>query len=253
MTRLRRALRRDEGTSLVELLVATVLTALLGAALVTTLLQGMRTTQLSDSRTANGQAVRTVLEAMTQALRTAADPSTAPGVDAFVAAGPTDVTFYAALGNRTGAIGADVPPSRVRFWFAPTGSGLGEVRQTVVPPDPGSTLTAATWSGAGTTRVLARSVVAPTAGCPLFVYQRRSDAPTAPCPATRLAVDTSTSTVPVAADGSVAAANLSRITAVEVWVTVRTDSLGGSDPSSPRRATSTGVDRVTLLNENLTT
>ncbi len=225
--RSRVANERDTGTTLVELSVTVLLIGVIGAMIMTTFIQGSSAVLNADARGVDSQQAKTATENMSKVLRVAADPDGEGAMTTFVTATPSEVVFYANLGNRTG--GADTPPRRVRIWLDWT----GVIRQTVIQQLVSGTKT--TWQGAVVTRILAQGVV--STGRPLLTYLAADDnVPNATTGVTDTSVPNTNGTVTTTA-------NLGAIRAVEVWVSVR---------SSPdrRSAATTAVTRVTLLNRS---
>jgi type II secretory pathway component PulJ len=219
----------EGGFTVVELLVSMSLTTVIGTMLVLTFSQAVSAVVGADARGADAQVARVALDNTSKALRTAVDPDgKGDGVvdlPAFEVAGPEEVVFYAALGNRTGTATADAPPRKVRIWR----DGALLRQSETLPVTSGSTTS---WTGATTTRIVAIDLV-PAATRPTFTYLAAGD--TAVDAAQR-----SVSTLPVDGAGAVTAAARPDISSVEVWVSVS---------SSARRTTPTSaVARVTLLN-----
>jgi type II secretory pathway pseudopilin PulG len=219
----------EHGFTVVELLVAMSLTMVIGTMLVLTFGQAVRAVVSADARGADAQVARVALDNTTKALRTAVDPDgMGDGVvdlKAFEVAAPEEVVFYAALGNRTAGVTADAPPVKVRIWRDGT-----VLRQSVTQPVTAASTT--TWTGATTTRMVARDLV-PAAVRPTFTYLAAND--TAVDAAQR-----SISSLPVDGAGAVTTAARPDIGSVEVWVSVNS--------SVARNTPTSAVARVTLLN-----
>lgn len=226
MRRLRKTTADDSGITLVELTVSMTIMMIASTALLFAFVQGMNATMVSQSRTADALTAKTATENVTKALRTAVDPDGASvGMKAFESAGPQDVTFYAALGNRTGAVAADTKPVKVRIW-----RDGAQLKITTVASSLNGSGTVV-WTGAGQTRIVASDLV--NTGDPMFIYLAGADltSSTATAP---------TSSLPLAGD-NIAASALNDIDAVELSVTIH---------SSTRRGTpTTATSRVALLNK----
>lgn len=219
----------EGGFTVVELLVAMSLTLVIGTMLVLTFSQGVAAVISADARGADAQVARVALDNTTKALRTAVDPDgKGDGVvdlPAFVVAAPEEVVFYAALGNRTGGATADAPPRKVRIWRDGT-----LLRQSETLPVVSGATTS--WTGATTTRIVARDLV-PGAARPTFTYLAAND--TAVDAAQR-----SVSSLPVDGAGAVTTTARADIRSVEVWVSVSS--------STRRTAPTSAVSRVILMN-----
>lgn len=214
--------------SLAELLVTIGLLSIVGTLVLSTFVRGLATSRNSDARSADGAAARIALEDMTKQLRAAVDPDGDGPLLAFETATPTDVTFYAAVGNRSSEPAADGPPQRVRFWLD---TAERAVKSQVVKGVLGSG-GATTWPGAGVTRVLARGAAVPQPR-PVFTYLGAVDQ--------TLNADNTTRSSLLASGGALTAEGRSSVDAVEIWLTLQTDTGG-------RRVPTTAVSRVTLLN-----
>jgi type II secretory pathway pseudopilin PulG len=216
----------DSGITLVELTVSMTIMMIASTALLYAFVQGMNASLVSQSRTADALTAKTATENATKALRTAVDPDGAGvGMKAFESAGPQDVTFYAALGNRTGAPAADGKPVKVRIW-----RDGAQLKMTTIQSSLNGSGTVV-WTGAGSTRIVANDLV--STGNPIFTYLASSD------------LTTSTTTTPTTSlprtGNNVAASALNDIDAVEAMVSIQ---------SSSRRGTpTTATSRVALLNK----
>ncbi len=228
---------RDDGVSLVELLVVMLLTTLLGGMILATFVRGADAVYSADARGSATETTKVVTENLARSLRLAVDPDGTGSLTAFATATPTEATFYAADGTKTTALAspspaasptlrADAPPVKVRIWL----DASGVVRQTTVPPVTDAAGTT-TWTGAGTTRVLARHVV--TGGRPLFTYLAAGDTPNTS--------GVTTTSLPNSAGTVTGATALAAIKSVETWVTIRST-------KTKTASTTTAVGRVTLLN-----
>jgi hypothetical protein len=167
-----RGLRADEGLSLAEVIVTLGLTTLVAGFTFALLMQGVRSTGSSAVRQDNAGQSRVAIEAVSRNLRTAVSPGQFPGLSctagctvttAITAATGSSVTFYANIN------GAEAAPSRITY--ALTGTRLVEtVQQPAVSQKTYSFCAVGSAGCAVRTRILARNVVVPTAGEPLFTY-----------------------------------------------------------------------------------
>lgn len=225
---LSRRLRGDAGTSLLELLVIMIVVGVLGTLLLRAFVAGTSAATTAERRGFDAQQVRTAMDTVTRALRTAADPDGVGPVRA-VQPGSTgqDVTFYA---NVQVGIVDPAPPDRVRLWV----DGSGVLREQVWDGQWDATHTAV-WPALTRERVVLRGVrVDVPAGDPraVFTYLQRSDT-------TPAANGTTTTTVDVVSGAlSDSLTGARTVEAVEVWLSA---GKSGADPV-------TAVSRVTLLN-----
>ncbi len=145
--------RRDDGYTLVELLVAMGVASVLLIAIGVVFLgitRGVTTIDVKTATTADG---RITMEAMTRSMRVAFKPTNQDA--AIVSATGTGLTFYALL-NRTGSPVATAPnPTLVSYSFDGTC-----VNQTLTPAtaDASGNLT---WNSGAATTCLARTTTAP--------------------------------------------------------------------------------------------
>ena len=233
-----RALRRDEGSSLPELLVSMLILSFIIAATATLTIGFQRTNAQNIARQDQVDVARSAVERMSKTVRTAVKPNklsacvtTACDIDAFVTAGNFTMQFYANLDNAAGARG----PSRITYVVATSGPDKGVLVEKVQRPD-----TATPTAGAGFTYCNAEAAGAPvdcknrltvrrlatgveTGGTALFQYFR-SDGTAMTVPATGLT-----------------AADLDEVLSVEVTVKVRSKS-----PSRP--GPTTYIQRILLPN-----
>lgn len=225
----REGLRADAGLTLVELMVVIGLLGLLGTILTSTSILVVRSVDGIGNRLDNATSSELALESITGALRTAVQPgqlsSTCSGcaTNAFVSAAPTRVAFYA---NRDLAGGA---PQRTTLEVVAdprnSGTGLLQVTSQAATVTSGGSYSFCT-PGPGcptTTRPVARGLLWPS---PAVFGYRDFDGALLPTPGSTPAV---------------AAANLPRISSVDVTVVVRTK-------LDSRYGTSTALQRVRLPN-----
>ncbi|WP_315095264.1 prepilin-type N-terminal cleavage/methylation domain-containing protein [uncultured Cellulomonas sp.] len=237
---LRRAVpaRRDEqGTTLTELLVSMLVFSILLAAVGTLTIGFTRTNAQSISRQNQVDSARVVVSTMTKTLRTAVMPNQLTSTctlcteDAFVIGKGFSVQFYANINNPGNTVG----PSRVTYTLTTTGADAGTLVEKVQVPD--SNIPSATGyaycdaeaSGSPTacrnrlsTRVLARGVQSDTG--PIFAYYDRTGAQLTP-----------------PTNGTLTAAELKKVLAVELVVSVQAQDATKVDPT-------TYIQRVTLPN-----
>lgn len=111
MTAARSGAGRDHGVTLVEFVVAAVLTSLVAAATVGVFAGALRSMRHASVRNATAADVRVAMEQVTRELRVATVPSGAAA--ALVSATPTALSFYSAI-DRTGT---DVHPYRIDYTY----------------------------------------------------------------------------------------------------------------------------------------
>ncbi len=221
---LRRVRGDDSGMSLTELLITMFITAILIAGTATLVVGVSRTTGANVSRTEQVDAARLGVERMVRTLRTSAMQSqlgcTGCTEDAFIQGADYGVQFYANVDNASGSVG----PSKVTYRIVPTGTGVGELRQTVQKPNsptPGASGYEYTMSSNIVDTVVARNVRTDT-GRAIFTYYDGSSA--------RI--------VPVG--GFLTATQLKGVLAIELQLTVQTSDL--------RAKPTTYVQRLLLPN-----
>ncbi|WP_165492260.1 type II secretion system protein [Egibacter rhizosphaerae] len=167
-----RRLHREEGVTLVELLVTIVVTGVVLASLTGAVLTVTRSTASTDQREEDRGVAMIAIGQATQALRTAHEPAGVEGP--FLHADAERVTFY-------GNIGGDVgdPPARVTIESVETDEGHA-LEMTTVPGDPSGGSLAFDEDDASTRRLVGRL----TNPDDLFVLHpdATSDAPFTPAP-----------------------------------------------------------------------
>lgn len=224
--------------SLPELLISMMLLGVVLVAVTSLSIGFMRTNQQSINRQDQIDTARTATERMSKTLRTAVMPSQLSSacvgtcaVEAFVKGEDYAVQFYANLNNAGNAIG----PSRVTYTVVTGADGVRSLLEKVQRPDSnipagGYTYCDAEAVGASadcrsrlTTRTLAKGLVQDT---PLFTYYQGSS---------------TTAMSPAASGGSLTAANLAKVLAIELHVTVQQQ---GSVETRP----TTYIQRITLPN-----
>ncbi|PIE26750.1 MAG: hypothetical protein CSA58_07615 [Micrococcales bacterium] len=222
MHKIRSAHRRgsDDGLTMTELLVATVIMMIASTALLYAFVQGMNASIVSSSRTADAMTAKTATENATKALRTARDPDGADGLKAFELAAPDEVIFYAAL-NR----GPSDTPARVRIYRDGTELKMNTVEGSTNPAT--GTLQ---WTGAGSTRTIGQDIVA--GSTPVFAYLTKPD------PASGQTEPTQSL---LTSGGKIADSALNDIDVIEVSLSMNS--------SSRRNTTTTTISRVSLLNK----
>ena len=141
MTRLRRSrATRDEGTSLVEMLVTMALLTVVLAATITFIIGFTRTNAKNVSLQQQVDTGRSASQMMTKTLRTAVMPSqltsscTLCTEDAFVMGQDYAVQFYANINNPGNSVG----PSRVTYTVATSGPNAGDLVEKVQLPQSNS-------------------------------------------------------------------------------------------------------------------
>jgi type II secretory pathway pseudopilin PulG len=204
--------RREAGTTLPEMLVVMSLFLLIGGLVATTTVFAQRQTGITETRQRNGDGARIAMEAMSKTLRTAIQPAqlqygclnctgSAAGSSAVTSASTTSVRFFANLDN------AGAGPTIVTFATTlDTTTNTGTLTQTLQAPNAGSAPNF-TYCTPGptcpvTTRTLVRGVAWPVSPA-MFTF-----------------FDSSGATIATAADGTVPAASLADIDALDITITV---------------------------------
>ena len=171
MRLLARLRRRDEGMTLVELMVVMLVSSIIAVLTVTLVIGVMSTNTRNVVRQDQIDSARVAVESMSRTLRASVKPSqvsVACGAgcveDAFLIGTKTKVQFYSNIDNPSNVTG----PSRVTYAVTTTGPDSGNLVETVQIPNsnvPGSTGYAYCTPGSGgcaariRTRVIARDVV----------------------------------------------------------------------------------------------
>lgn len=155
--------RREDGLTLIELLVAMGLFAVLLAIVGGTFYSITRATTFAAARDQNSRTASNALNEIVRKVRAAADNPRVGASDspAFVSAGQSSMQFTTLV-----ATGRDAVPQQVTFTVAADGT----LTERVVP---GSTTDNAyyTFTGAGTTSTIASSIEVPSGGDdPVFQY-----------------------------------------------------------------------------------
>ena len=215
----------DAGMSLTELLVTMFITSILIAGTATLVVGITRTNGANIDRTDQVDTARVGVERMVQTLRTSVMQSqlgcSGCTEDAFIQGADYGVQFYANLNNADGSVG----PSKVTYRIVATGTGTGDLHQTVQKPDSNVPSPTGGYLYANAANavdsVVARGVLTDT-GAPIFGYYDGASA--------RL--------VPGA--GALTSAQLKNVLAIEVQLTVQT--------SSKRALPTTYVQRLLLPN-----
>lgn len=226
---------RDAGTTLPELLVVMSLFLLIGGLVATTTVFAQRQTGITETRQRNTDGARIAIEAMSKTMRTAIQPSqlqygcltctgSVSGSSAVTSASTTSMRFYGNLDNAGGG------PTIVTFVTTlDAATGTGTLVQTLQKPNAGSApnFTYCT-PGPGcavTSRTLVRGIVWPVSPAMFTFY------------------DVNGAVVPTLSDGSVAAANLADIDAVDVTLKVDT-------PTGYNNAPTTVTNRIQMPNSD---
>jgi type II secretory pathway pseudopilin PulG len=229
---------RDAGTTLVELVVAMGLLAVLGSLVCSLVVNTQRQSAAGRIRLADVDQTRVGMNALTRALRTAVQPAQlqsgcssclgpASSSTALTSAEADRLQLFANFGDAAG-------PFLVTFAVATNAAGMAELKQTVQRPDTGSapnfTYTACTEGAAGckiATRTLVHGLTWPLPGA-VFGYRDNTAAPLVPS----LAANGHTQLTPV---------QLLAVDAIDVTLPVHT-------PNSYHTAPTTAVTRVSLPN-----
>lgn len=235
MTSRTHRLGADDGLTLVELIVSTVITALI-AVLTTTLVIGVQqTNQQNVARQDQIDGARTAIAAMAKTLRAAVTPSqlssacddSCADIEAFEFGGTYKVQFHSNIDNPRNSVG----PSRVTYEVITSGAQAGTLIETVqIPSSPKPSRSGYQYCQPGTTgcdksivrRTLAKGVV--SSGDPVIRYFDRAGNELIPGPAT-----------------SLSSAQLASVLSVELKVTVET--LTGERPKP-----TTYVQRILMPN-----
>ena len=226
---------RDEGISLVELLVTMMVMGVIVAATATLVIGAQRTNSQTIARLDQVESARNAVERMSRTLRASVMPSqllsSCAGCteDAFVRGEDYEVQFYANIDNPRNTVG----PSRVTYAVAETASGVADLVQTIqIPNSPTPTATGyqycdpiADTGPACQSRVqtmtIARGVLVDTAR-PMLTYYS-ADGPLA------------------TSGGALSAVDLARVLAVELQVVVQ-------QQTSQRAQPTTYIQRILLPN-----
>lgn len=229
----------DAGTSLTELLISMLLFGIVLIAVSTLSIGFTKTNQQNINRQDQIDAARVATESMSKTLRTAVMPSQltatcagACSTDAFVLGQDFAVQFYANLNNSGNLRG----PSRVTYTVTTDAKGVSSLVEKIQTPDnatPGPTGYAycpAEAAGASTeckghlkVRTLATGVQKVT---PIFTYYSATS---------------STPLSPATNGGSLSAADLGKVLAIELHVTVQKQASVRANPT-------TYIQRITLPN-----
>ncbi|OIH95378.1 type II secretion system protein J [Curtobacterium sp. MCBA15_001] len=175
--RLLARVRRDDGMTLVELLVAVSLFAVLLAIVGGTFYSITRATTFAAARDSNSRVASTAMNEMVKMIRGAADnPKVGANDDpAFLSAGRNSLTLTTLVSSGRSAV-----PQRVGFSL----SAAGVLTENIVI---GSTTdnTYYSFTGAGTTQAIASGIEVPSStGTPVFQYLDKLSNPVTPDPAT---------------------------------------------------------------------
>ncbi|WP_439692974.1 PulJ/GspJ family protein [Curtobacterium sp. SP.BCo] len=162
--------RRDEGLTLIELLVAMSLFGVLLAIVGGTFYSITRATTFAAARDQNSRNASNAMNEIVRQVRAAADNPNVGAADtpAFLSAGPTSMQFTTLV-----ATGRNAVPQQVTFSV----SAAGVLTEKVIA---GSTTDNAyyTFPGAGSTSTIASSIEVPTStGTPVFQYLDAGNTP----------------------------------------------------------------------------
>lgn len=189
--------RPDAGVSLAELLVVSLVSSILLAALGVLFSGSLQATRRASTHTAATAEARLAMDAMARRLRVVVRPPTSTTAPPFTEATATSMTFWASL--VTTASTADPAPSQVRYWVDATSRCL---RETITTPS----------TGASRTQCLAFGDVAP-----VFTYYQVAKRPTliAPSPSA-----VPTTPLPLTSTG-LSATDAARVGSVEISLSVK--------------------------------
>ena len=209
MTRETRDEARDAGFSLSELLVTMFIVGLVLSATATLTIGLLRSNAENISRTDQVDSARVAVESMAKTLRTSVMQSqlgaSGTTADAFIQGDNYAVAFYANIDNPNNSIG----PSKVTYRIDATGTGVGDLYQTVQKPDsptPSPTGYLYTNTANIVERLVARDLRTDGARPMFSYYDGSSDTP----------LSTGTS--------GLSSADLANVLAIELSVTVQADS-----------------------------
>lgn len=236
--RITRALeRREAGITLTEMLVVMLIMGIVIAATVSLTISVSRTTGQTIARQDQVDAARVGVERLSKTVRTAVRPgqlssdctAACADLDAFSLASPLGMQFYANLDNPKNAFG----PSRISYAIPTSGPNAGVLVEKVQRPD------SKIPTGAGFVYCNAEAPTA-SAACRgrLTVRRVATGVQTGTAVFTYFDVDGNVLTAPPT---GLTAANLAKVIAVEVTLTVQSDS-----PTAPRPTTY--IQRITLPN-----
>ena len=138
--RLRALRRRDDGTTLAELMIAMVLTSIVSTIAIGALLGISDAATNASDRTLASNAARNTLQAWTEDLRVTDGTTPGSRSNRVEYLAPTDILFYADLGNRAYATGAVTSPP-VMLWLRLDPSGFLVEEQFASTAGKGSTPT----------------------------------------------------------------------------------------------------------------
>ncbi len=167
----------DDGLSLPELLVTMVLFSLIGTVIVQTYAATTASVQRSTWRQDNTRLAQNAMETLTKSIRAGSkiEQYSATALPAFTEATETSLGVHAFLGDR---------PTRLTY----TVDSSGQLVETRLTADAGSTAPYWTFSGTPTTRVVTDQVVN-TASQPLFVYYDGTGTAFVPTPGDTASLD----------------------------------------------------------------
>lgn len=207
----------EEGFTLIELMVVAVIMSLISIFVATAVISGLRASTRAERRTddvANGQRVLLQLSADLRA------------TESVVAGGGNKVVMLTR--SRLGAAGTPQDAAqRVTYELVTSGTSKGQLRSTVQTGGPDAS---GIWqpSGLPVTRTVLGGVTVPAAaGRPLFTYLSAQDS--------QGQCTTGVTQSSLATTGTLTTAELPRVVAVEVWL-----SINSSPTISPRPVTLSG-------------
>jgi prepilin-type N-terminal cleavage/methylation domain-containing protein len=237
--------RDDQGSTITEMLIVMVIMGIIVAATATLTLGLSRTTAQNTARQNQVDVARTAVERMSKTVRSAVKPSqllsscagTCLAASAFTSGTSSSMQFYSNLDNTKDALGNRVGPSRVTYTVPTTGADAGVLVEKVQRPEPGLpdpntgyTYCNAEAAGASTDCRKRLTVTRYAPGvrtadsAPLFAYY-----------------DAEAQRIRPNGAGVITAAELQRVVAVEVTLTVARAGTNASEPT-------TYIQRITLPN-----
>lgn len=134
----------DAGMTVIELVVAMVLTTIVAAMSLAFFVNSLGASTTTTNTTTDTSLARNTLDSWTALIRLADSPQVSgTSADRFEQIGPSDLVFYANINNRT-ALGARTAP--VKIWLSYTGSQLIERRYLADNPNADPTISTPTYS-----------------------------------------------------------------------------------------------------------
>jgi prepilin-type N-terminal cleavage/methylation domain-containing protein len=157
----------DAGVSLVEMLVAMMVSSVLLAGLGAVTMGSFKAARFISTKASSTSGARVAVERMSRTLRVAVQPA---GTSAALVSGNYDaVTFYALLGDPS--MTTTPAPTLVEYYIDATSHCLREATtpaQTIIPVPGSGPLYS--WTAGRTTRCLVTTTQTPTSAAPLFSF-----------------------------------------------------------------------------------